>query len=82
MIRGWPGVFENALQDKGQTISVIEKGTNGRRTAWSDPFQNGRDGSQGLSELLERYAPPKCVMLMLGTNDFRWSHAFNAWMSA
>lgn len=78
----WPGVFENILTDEGKKIRVIENCLNGRRTVWSDPFKNGRDGSQGLSELIEICSPLKLVILMLGTNDFQCTHDNNAWMSA
>lgn len=78
----WPGVFENVLKDEGKKIRVIENCLNGRRTAWSDPFKNGRDGSKGLSELIEICSPLKLVILMLGTNDFQCTHDNNAWMSA
>ena len=78
----WPGVFENSLKKEGKNIRVIENCLNGRRTAWPDPFKNGRDGSQGLSELIEICSPLKLVILMLGTNDFQSTHDNNAWMSA
>ena len=78
----WPGVFENSLKKEGKNIRVIENCLNGRRTAWPDPFKNGRDGSQGLSELIEICSPLKLVILMLGTNDFQCTHDNNAWMSA
>lgn len=78
----WPGVFETILKDEGKNIRVIENCLNGRRTVWSDPFKNGRDGSEGLSELIEICSPLKLVILMLGTNDFQCTHDNNAWMSA
>ncbi len=78
----WPGVFNNTLKKQGMNIRIIENCLNGRRTAWSDPFKNGRDGSQGLSELIEICSPLKLVILMLGTNDFQCAHENNAWMSA
>jgi lysophospholipase L1-like esterase len=78
----WPGVFENSLKAKGKNIRVIENCLNGRRTAWSDPFKDGRDGSQGLSQVIEMCSPLKLVILMLGTNDFQCTHENNAWMSA
>lgn len=78
----WPGVFENTLKKEGKNIRIIENCLNGRRTAWPDPFKNGRDGSQGLSELIEICSPLKLVILMLGTNDFQCTHENNAWMSA
>lgn len=78
----WPGVFENSLKAEGRNIRVIENCLNGRRTAWSDPFKDGRDGSQGLSQFIELCSPLKLVILMLGTNDFQCTHENNAWMSA
>lgn len=78
----WPGVFENSLKVEGKNIRVIENCLNGRRTVWSDPFKTGRNGSNGLSELIEICSPLRLVILMLGTNDFQCTHNNNAWMSA
>jgi len=61
---------------------VIENCLNGRRTVWGDPFKGGRDGSQGLAQVMEMHAPLKLVILMLGTNDFQYTHNNNAWLSA
>lgn len=54
----------------------------GARPLGQIPLKNGRDGSQGLSELIEICSPLKLVILMLGTNDFQCTHENNAWMSA
>jgi len=78
----WPGVLEKVLTDKGTRVRVIENCLNGRRTAWDDPFKEGRDGSQGLSQIIEMNSPLKIVILMLGTNDFQGTHHNNAWLSA
>jgi len=78
----WPGVLENSLNALGKDIRVIENCLNGRRTVWPDPFKDGRDGSQGLSQVIEMCSPLKLVILMLGTNDFQCTHENNAWMSA
>lgn len=78
----WPGVFENALNEAGASVRVIENCLNGRRTAWSDPFKEGRDGSQGLAQVIEMHSPLKLVILMLGSNDFQCTHNNNAWLSA
>jgi lysophospholipase L1-like esterase len=78
----WTGVFETSLNKKGKNIRVIENCLNGRRTAWSDPFKEGRDGSQGLAQVIEMNSPLKLVILMLGTNDFQCTHENNAWLSA
>lgn len=78
----WPGVFENSLNESGKNIRVIENCLNGRRTTWSDPFKEGRDGSQGLAQVIEMHSPLKLVILMLGSNDFQCTHNINAWLSA
>lgn len=78
----WPGVFENVLKQAGFNIRVIENCLNGRRTAWSDPFKEGRDGSQGLAQVIEMHSPLKLVIIMLGSNDFQCTHNNNAWLSA
>jgi lysophospholipase L1-like esterase len=78
----WPGVFEKTLSDMGKNIRVIENCLNGRRTAWSDPFKEGRDGSVGLAQVIEMNSPLKLVILMLGTNDFQCMHNNNAWLSS
>mgnify|MGYP002713114908 CR=1 FL=1 len=78
----WPGVMEKSLKDTGLDIRVIENCLNGRRTVWDDPFKDGRNGSLGLSQVIEMHSPLKLVILMLGTNDFQCTHENNAWMSA
>jgi lysophospholipase L1-like esterase len=78
----WPGVFEKSLSEMGKNIRVIENCLNGRRTAWHDPFKDGRDGSIGLAQVIEMHSPLKLVILMLGTNDFQCTHDNNAWLSA
>ena len=78
----WPGVFENVLNNRNKNIRVLENCLNGRRTVWSDPFKPGRDGSQGLAQVIEMHSPLKLVILMLGTNDFQTMHDNNAWLSA
>jgi lysophospholipase L1-like esterase len=78
----WPGILENSLADAGIDVRVVENCLNGRRTVWSDPFKPGRDGSQGLSQVIEMHSPLKLVVIMLGTNDFQCTHDNNAWLSA
>ena len=78
----WTGVFENTLNGKNQNVRVIENCLNGRRTVWSDPYKDGRDGSQGLAQVIEINSPLSLVILMLGHNDFQATHDNNAWMSA
>ena len=70
----WPGVLETALNEGGNKVRVIENCLNGRRTVWDDPFKAGRNGLQGLPQLLEVHSPLDLVILMLGTNDFQAVH--------
>jgi len=79
----WPGVLENALTSRGYRVRMIEDCLNGRRTVWDDPFKPGRNGLQGLAQRIEIHSPLSLVILMLGTNDFQFSHPFNnAWSAA
>ncbi len=78
----WTGVLENTLNTEGKNVRVIENCLNGRRTVWSDPYKEGRDGSQGLAQVIEMNSPLELVILMLGTNDFQCTHENNAWLSA
>jgi lysophospholipase L1-like esterase len=78
----WPGVLEKSLNARGHCVRVIENCLNGRTTVWNDPFKAGRDGSQGLAQVIEMHSPLKLVILMLGTNDFQDTHRNSAWLSA
>jgi len=78
----WPGVLENQLNQQSNNVRVIENCLNGRRSVWSDPYKEGRDGSQGLAQVIEINSPLELVLIMLGTNDFQSSHNNNAWQSA
>ncbi|CAE7359311.1 unnamed protein product [Symbiodinium sp. CCMP2592] len=78
----WPGVFEASLNHSGKSVRVIENCLNGRRTVWSDPFKPGRDGSEGLAQVIEYNSPLSLVVLCLGTNDFQCTHDHRAWLSA
>jgi lysophospholipase L1-like esterase len=79
----WPGVLENILSQRGHRLRVIEDCLNGRRTVWEDPFKPGRNGLVGLAQRMEMHSPLALVILMLGTNDFQFSHPYNnAWSAA
>ncbi|MES9828619.1 MAG: SGNH/GDSL hydrolase family protein [Candidatus Thiodiazotropha sp.] len=80
--RRWPGIFENTLLTAGKKIRIVENCLNGRRTAWPDPFKPGRNGAEGLSQVIEMHSPLKLVVLMLGTNDFQCTHDNSAWLSS
>lgn len=79
----WPGVMENSLSAAGGRVRVVEDCLNGRRTVWEDPFKPGRNGREGLAQRIEMHSPLSLVILMLGTNDFQFSHPYNnAWSAA
>ena len=78
----WAGIFEKELNKESIAVRVIENCLNGRRTAWGDPFKEGRNGSQGLAQVIEMHSPLELVILMLGTNDFQCTHNNSAWLSA
>jgi lysophospholipase L1-like esterase len=79
----WPGVLEGELNRSGHQERIVEDCLNGRRTVWEDPFKPGRNGLAGLAQRIESHSPLSLVVLMLGTNDFQFSHPFNnAWSAA
>lgn len=79
----WPGVLENELGESGKNVRIIEDSLNGRRTVWEDPFKPGRNGRQGLAQRIEIHSPLSLVIIMLGTNDFQFSHPHNnAWAAS
>jgi lysophospholipase L1-like esterase len=79
----WPGILENKLIELGHRVRLTENCLNGRRTVWGDPFKPGRNGLQGLAQCIEIHSPLALVILMLGTNDFQFSHPHNnAWSAA
>lgn len=78
----WPGILENTLNGQGVHVRIIENCLNGRRTVWDDPYKEGRNGSQGLAQVIEMHSPLRLVILMLGTNDFQRTHINNAWLSS
>jgi lysophospholipase L1-like esterase len=79
----WPGVLENKLSKLGYRVRLVENSLNGRRTVWEDPFKPGRNGLLGLAQCIEMHSPLALVILMLGTNDFQFSHPYNnAWSAA
>ncbi|UCD68836.1 MAG: SGNH/GDSL hydrolase family protein [Betaproteobacteria bacterium] len=78
----WPGVMENELNTASPQFRVIENCLNGRRTAWDDPFKPGRNGLEGVQQVIEMHSPLSLVVLMLGTNDFQSMHPHNAWHAA
>lgn len=70
----WPGVMESALFDRGWEVRVIENCLNGRRTAFDAPDKRGRNGLDGIEQIIESHSPLDLVILLLGTNDFQSVH--------
>lgn len=81
-VERWPGALEDQLIRAGRSVRVVEDCLNGRRTVLDDPFKAGRNGLEGLQQRIEVNSPLSLVILLLGTNDFQSTHAFNAWHSA
>ena len=77
----WTGVFEQQLLQQGHAVRVIENCLNGRRTVWDDPFKDGRNGNQGLAQVIEMHSPLRLVILLLGSNDFQCTHDHSPWLS-
>ena len=65
----WPGVMERGLAADRLSVRVVENCLNGRRTVWDDPFKPGRNGLQGVEQVMEINSPLDLVVLCLGTND-------------
>lgn len=79
----WPGVMERGLLAAGLSVRVIENCLNGRRTVWEDPLKPGRNGLQGIEQVMEINSPLDLVVLVLGTNDMQCWYPFNnAWSAA
>ena len=71
----WPGVVRRLL---GEGWEVLEEGLNGRTTVYNNPMSDGRDGGAYLLPCLLTHKPLDLVVLMLGTNDLRFTDAWGA----
>ena len=71
----WTGVLRRLL---GEGWDVLEEGMNGRTTVFDNPMSQGRNGSAYLLTCLETHKPLDLVILMLGTNDLRFTDAWGA----
>jgi lysophospholipase L1-like esterase len=72
----WPGIFQKEL---GIEYHVIEEGLNGRTTAWEDPIELYKRGTDHLPPLLETHRPLDLVIIMLGTNDLKMRFSVSAY---
>lgn len=66
----WPGVLQSLL---GPEYRVIEEGLNGRTTYFDDPSSPNRNGLTYLPIALESHSPLDLLIVMLGTNDVKYS---------
>ncbi|MFC4668718.1 SGNH/GDSL hydrolase family protein [Seohaeicola nanhaiensis] len=67
----WPGVLAGLL---GYGWHVVEEGLGGRTTLRDDPVEGAmRNGLRALPGLLHSHKPLDLVIVMLGTNDVKWS---------
>lgn len=71
----WTGIL---AQELGPEFRVIEDGLNGRTTVYDDPFDACRNGRTGLGYALLSHKPLDMVILMLGTNDLKYTDVYGA----
>lgn len=72
----WTGVLARRL---GEGFRVIEEGLGGRTTVFDDPWRTGyRNGWKGLGYALLSGKPLDAVILMLGTNDLKFTDVYGS----
>lgn len=71
----WTGVAQREL---GNEYIILEEGLNGRTSVFDNPFSPWRSGIDYLMPCLITHKPIDMVVVMLGTNDLRWTTAFGA----
>ena len=71
----WTGVCQKALGDE---YRIIEDGLNGRMTVLDDPFSDYLNGKKCLGYTLVSQKPLDLAVLMLGTNDLKYTNAVGA----
>ena len=68
----WTTICERRL---GEDFHCIPEGMNGRTTAFDDPVKGARNGIQGLDYALQAHKPLDLFVVMLGTNDLKYTDA-------
>lgn len=71
----WTGVCQKAL---GEEYCIIEAGLNGRTTVFDDYFSDYLNGKKCLGYTLISQKPLDLVVLMLGSNDLKYTNAVGA----
>ena len=59
----------------GPGYICIPSGMNGRTTAFDDPVKGSRNGMKGLDYELQTHKPLDLFVIMLGTNDLKYTDA-------
>ena len=59
----------------GSGYNCIPAGMNGRTTAFDDPVKGARNGTKGLDYALQTHKPLDLMVIMLGTNDLKYTDA-------
>lgn len=59
----------------GEDYNCIPAGMNGRTTAFDDPVKGARNGLKGLDCELQTHKPLDLFVVMLGTNDLKYTDA-------
>ena len=68
----WTSVCASIL---GKGYCCIPSGMNGRTTIFDDPLKGCRNGSDGLDYALQTHKPLDLLVLMIGTNDMKYTDA-------
>ncbi len=71
----WTGVMQNAL---GEGYRVLEDGLNARTSVYEDPWSPWRLGKEALPIALVAQKPLDLLVLMIGTNDLKFTDAYGA----
>ena len=59
----------------GDGYNCIPAGMNGRTTSFDDPVKGSRNGLKGLDYELQTHKPLDLIVVMLGTNDLKYTDA-------
>ena len=68
----WTAICASLL---GDGYCCIPAGMNGRTTAFDDPVKGARNGLKGLDYALQTHKPLDLFVVMLGTNDLKYTDA-------
>lgn len=75
----WTSVMQQTL---GNEYRVLEDGSNARTSVYPDPWTPWRLGKEALPAALVAQKPLDLLVLMIGTNDLKFTDAYGAAMGA